>query len=217
MASGGARVGAGRPKGTRNLRTVAATELLAQAQERFPDFNPIAALIALASEPDTDPVLAKECYVAVLPYMAPRFRPVEADIERLIELETRLARAKLEASAQLLHDRPDLADRLDRAVQRAVTIVVETGVPRTPDQAAPDAIEGLADRLSAIAGYAPPAERLSPPKDHAPAPAGETPAAPAAPPAKPAPAPATYAPILPEPAPLRFSQTMDPNYRPFED
>lgn len=226
---GGARLGAGRPKGTKNLRTIAATELLAQAQERFPDFNPIAALIALAQDAmaedadKPDPVLAKDCYVAVLPYLAPRFKPIEADIDRVVELEARLTRVKLEAHAQLLHDRPDLADRLDRAAQRAVTIVVETGVPRTPD--APEPIEGLAERLSGVS-YAPPAERLSPPETPdeapiaapapAPAPAGETPTAPVAPPAKPAPAPEPYRPISPAPEPVRFGMMRD-DYSPFED
>ena len=200
MASGGARRGAGRPKGTKNLRTVAATNLLTEAQSKFPDFNPIAALIALASEPDTDPTLAKECYVAVLPYMAPRFRPVEADIERLVELETRLARAKLEASAQLLHDRPDLADRLDRAAQRALTIVVDTGVSKSPDHPPPaPTIDGLAAALerAETRGRLSPPEKQTPPPERAAAP--EKPAAP--------PPPAPYAPInLP---------TMSEDYSPF--
>lgn len=107
----------------------------------------------------------------------------------------------------------------DRAAQRAVTIVVETGVPRPPD--APDPIEGLADRLSGVT-YAPPAERLSPPETpeeppraaHAAAPAGEPPAAPAAPPAKPAPAPEPYRSILPPPEPVRFG-LMSKSYSPF--
>lgn len=126
MASGGRRAGAGRPKGTRNLRTIAATELLTEAQSKFPDFNPIAALIVLASKPETDPVLAKECYVAVLPYMAPKFRPVEADIDRLVEIEARLVKVKMEAQSEILQANPGLADRLARAERRLIVVNADT-------------------------------------------------------------------------------------------
>lgn len=225
---GGPRPNAGRPKGGKNLRTIAATELLAEAQEKFPDFNPITALIALAHSAmaedaeKPDPVLAKDCLTAVLPYMAAKFRPIEADIDRVVDLEARLARVKLEAQAQLAQERPDIWERLERAAHREVTIVVETAVPRSPNDPMPETIEAqLADRLARAGVNHAPDLRLSPPDDapSAPpaAPAGPAPAAPTAKPAEaPAPAPEPYRPILPEPAPLRFSQTMDKNYRPFD-
>lgn len=225
---GGPRPNAGRPKGGKNLRTIAATELLAEAQEKFPDFNPITALIALAQSAmaedaeKPDPILAKDCLTAVLPYMAAKFRPIEADIDRVVDLEAKLARVKLEAQAQLLSDRPDLAERLARASQREIVVI--TGIERAPNEPAPEPIEGLADRLAAGVTYTPPDMRLSPPEEPQDAPAapaapsaGPAPAAPTAKPAAPpAPAPEPYRPILPEPAPLRFSQTMDPSYRPFD-
>lgn len=213
MPSGGRRAGAGRPKGTKNLRTVAATELVYEAQEKFPDFNPIAALIALAAEPETDPALAKDCYVAVLPYMAPKFRPVEADIDRLVEIEARLVKVKLEAQSEVLHSNPGLAERLARAKQQ---VFVVTGISRAPDEPIPDPIEGLSERLSNARATA---ERLAPPEDAPPA-ASLAPAGPARAPeraAVPLAPPEPYRPLMPERPPLRFSQTMDPDYRPFED
>lgn len=209
---GGARPGAGRPPGSLNKRSVEAIEKVAEA---FPDWSPLQHFATVANDETLDPAIRLDAAKAAAPFMHPRPKAVELDPDALVELEARLVQVRLEAQDKLLLGNPGLADRLQRAKERV--IVVETNVPRAPDDPAPELIEGLADRLGAIAGYAPPAERLAPPKDHASAPAGPARPKAEAPPAKPATAPATYAPILPEPAPLRFSQTMDPNYRPFED
>lgn len=107
----------GRQKGTPNLRSIAATELVKRAQERLPGYNPIEALIALA-KCSNDPALAKECHAAVLPYMAPKFRPVVADPDALVDLEARIAKARLEAQAAALGEHPGLGDRLARALAR---------------------------------------------------------------------------------------------------
>lgn len=111
----------GRSKGTLNRRTIAATELLQRAQERFPDYNPIEALIALAKSTG-DPVLQKECHIAILPYTVPKFRQVEADPDALVELEGRLHAARLHAAAGALAEHRGLvglAERLARADVRA--------------------------------------------------------------------------------------------------
>lgn len=191
MASGGRRAGAGRPKGTKNLRTIAATGLVADAQAKFPDFNPIAALIALATEPKTDPVLAKECFVAVLPYMAPKFRPVEADIDRLVEIEARLVKVKMEAQSEILHANPGLADRLARAKRRLIVINADTSFALGNQN--PEPIDGLSDRLSRARANA---DRLAPPEDASDAPAGPAEANMPTPAVKVAPAP---------PAPYRLN------------
>ena len=124
MPSGGARPNAGRPKGSQNLRTIAATELVARARERFPTYSPIEALIALAENSD-DPSLQKDCHAAVLPYMAPRYRPIEADPNALVELEGRMIRARLDAVAQASEVVPGLAERLQRAMAAEALHIAE--------------------------------------------------------------------------------------------
>ena len=208
---GGARPGAGRPPGSLNKRSVEAIEKVAEA---FPDWSPLQHFATVANDETLDPAIRLDAAKAAAPFMHPRPKAVELDPDALVELEARLVQVRLEAQDKLLLGNPGLADRLQRAKERV--IVVETNVPRAPDDPAPELIEGLADRLSGVT-YAPPETPEEPPRAAPAAAHAGDPAAPAAPPAKPAPAPATYAPILPEPAPLRFSQTMDPNYRPFED
>jgi len=120
---GGKRAGAGRKPGGKNLRTLAATELVKEAQDRFPGYNAIAALIALAmaAEKSGDVETARQCHAAVLPYTAPRFKPVEVDPDAVVELEGRLHRARLDAAAAFAKDDPataSLAERLLRAKDR---------------------------------------------------------------------------------------------------
>lgn len=134
MPSGGARPNAGRPKGSQNLRTIAATELVARARERFPTYSPIEALIALAENSD-DPSLQKDCHAAVLPYMAPRYRPIEADPDALVELEWRMIRARLDAVAQASEVVPGLAERLQRAMAAEALHIAEN--PQLMDAAPP--------------------------------------------------------------------------------
>ena len=134
MPSGGARPNAGRRKGSQNLRTIAATELVARARERFPTYSPIEALIALAENSD-DPSLQKDCHAAVLPYMAPRYRPIEADPDALVELEGRMIRARLDAVAQASEVVPGLAERLQRAMAAEALHIAEN--PQLMDAAPP--------------------------------------------------------------------------------
>lgn len=223
---GGARPGAGRPRGSLNKRSVEAIEAVA---EQFPDWSPLQHFAAVANDENLDPMIRLDAAKAAAPFIHPRPKSVELDPDALVELEARITRVKLEAQAQLLHDRPDLAERLARASQREIVVI--TGIERSPDQ--PAAIEGnpseaLADRLArAGVTYAPPAPRLSPPEEAPSAspapPAGPAPAAPAAPTAKPAEAPAPAPAPTPEPyrpmfeaAPRQFSGLMDPTYKPFE-
>lgn len=117
---GGKRPGAGRKPGGKNLRTIAATELVRAAQEQFPDYNPISALIALAkdAEQSGDVETARQCHASVLPYTAPRFRPVECDPEAALEYEERVAEIRARHNARALKDTlglTGLADRLERA------------------------------------------------------------------------------------------------------
>ena len=176
MPSGGARPNAGRPKGSQNLRTIAATELVARARERFPTYSPIEALIALAENSD-DPSLQKDCHAAVLPYMAPRYRPIEADPDALVELEGRMILARLDAVAQASEVVPGLAERLQRAMAAEALHIAEN--PQLMD--------------------------ATPPVDTRPAPSSAPQVAPApkpadfVPPAPPAPF-VDYRPVLPRPS-----------------
>jgi hypothetical protein len=119
---GGKRPGAGRKAGGKNLRTIAATELVREAQERFPDYNPIAALIALAQDAEKtgDVETARQCHAAVLPYTAPKFRPVECDREAALDYEERLAEIRSRHTARAMKEGLgvfDLANRLERVMQ----------------------------------------------------------------------------------------------------
>ena len=223
---GGARPGAGRPRGSLNKRSVEAIEAVA---EQFPDWSPLQHFAAVANDETLDPMIRLDAAKAAAPFIHPRPKSVELDPDALVELERRLVRVKLEATAQLMTERPDIAERLERAAQREIVVI--TGVERAPNDPAPETIEGkLADRLSrAGVTYAPPTPRLSPPEEPQEAPpapsAGPAPAAPTAPTAKPvappapAPAPEPYQPIMPLPGPSqpRFGRTMTDDYRPFED
>ncbi|MBY6155815.1 hypothetical protein [Pseudooceanicola nitratireducens] len=102
-----------------------------RAQKRFPDYSPIESLIALAETvAEVNPVLAKDCHAALLPYMAPKLRPIEADADALVELEGRLVRARVEAATQVARD-DSLAERLLRAKNR---IQVVARIERAPHE-----------------------------------------------------------------------------------
>lgn len=189
---GGKRPGAGRKPGGKNLRTVAATELVREAQERFPDYNPLAALIALAmdAEANGDLETARQCHASVLPYTAPKYRPIEADPDAIVALEGRIAAARLQAQADVVEARPGLADRLMRVMERLDA--------ETPP---------MVVRPVTVINAAPHREERAPEAPE-PAQAIEPPAGPSAPVAEPKPlsaaeaaiigAPQSYEPFLPE-------------------
>lgn len=197
---GGARPGAGRPAGSLNKRSVAAIEKVA---EQFPDWSPLQHFATVANDETLEPSIRLDAAKAAAPFIHPRPKPVELDPAALVDLERQLVQVRLTAQDQILHSKPGLADRLMRAHQRL--IVIDTEQPKALDRLVSDPIDGLSERLMRASAT----HRLSPP-------AGPEPARAAAPPPAP-PTPAVYRPITPEPVPLRFSQTMDPNYRPFED
>jgi hypothetical protein len=73
MARGGPRPGSGRPRGSRNRRTVEMTERL----DRL-GLDPIAALARLAqhAEAEGDLTLAEKCWRGLLPYAGPKPTPL---------------------------------------------------------------------------------------------------------------------------------------------
>jgi len=160
---GGKRPGAGRKPGGKNLRTIAATELVRAAQEQFPDYNPITALIALAkdAEQSGDVETARQCHASVLPYTAPRFRPVECDPEAALEYEERVAEIRARHNARALKDTlglTGLADRLERARMAKSGSDLEAAVIAVMGDAAdvvPLVIENAADDATPSAGPEP--------------------------------------------------------------
>jgi hypothetical protein len=155
---GGKRSGAGRPRGSVNRRTSALREAI-EAE----CVDPAIALVRIgkAAEAREDFGLAVEAYGKVIPYLHARPR-TSADFhaEEALEFAKAMLAAKIEAAAETL-DNPTLADRLRRAKEKAsITILMETGVPRAPDdliditpaQTSQDARHGAA---SPSAGHAP--------------------------------------------------------------
>lgn len=177
---GGARSGAGRPKGAVSRRTAA----LREAIERE-GVDPAVALvrIAKAAEGREEYSLAIEAYGRVLPFLHSRPRTLaDAHPEEALEFTKAMLSAKIHAAAETLES-PGLADRLRRAKEAAsISITVDTGIGRAPDD---DDV-----RISLPATPAPPAA-----PQPRPAPAGPPPT-----PEPVAPPPITARPILPRPA-----------------
>ncbi|KIX18627.1 hypothetical protein SY26_00005, partial [Paracoccus sp. 228] len=67
--------------------------------------------------------------------MAPRYRPIEADPNALVELEGRMIRARLDAVAQASEVVPGLAERLQRAMAAEALHIAEN--PQLMDAAPP--------------------------------------------------------------------------------
>ncbi len=209
-AWGGAREGAGRPKGRPSLKRAAQAVL--EVEEKFPGWSPVLHLAAVANDERLDPVIRLDAAKAAAPYLHARPKPVELDIDAVVELETRLIDAKINAAAKASVTHPGLyglAERLQRAHERAggVSIIVETGVPRGIDdpiidvtpQATQEALHGAA---SPSAGHAP-AQAAS---------AAPAPYVPIARRADPPPAPATPWPDRPAVAAVDYSPFDDATY-----
>ena len=106
---GGARPGAGRPKGSKNRWMVAL------ADQFLDDGNcPASALVRIArrAEKNGDDHLAVDAWKAVLPYIHPKPKPVEIYPDYRVELEQRIAEAKSKVSG-------DDMDELARLVEEA--------------------------------------------------------------------------------------------------
>ena len=64
----------GRPKGSRNKRTVELVELLA---ERFPGYDPVAAMAEMANDPSLDDSLRLSASKEVAKYCRPQLKAIE--------------------------------------------------------------------------------------------------------------------------------------------
>lgn len=116
-ARGGARDGAGRPKGKPTLRRAA--EAIAAVAEAHPGWSPVLHFAAVANDKDLPVEIRLDAAKAAAPYLHARPKTVELDPDALVELEGRLIRAKLDAVAQASEVVPGLGERLERAMRRA--------------------------------------------------------------------------------------------------
>lgn len=113
---GGKREGAGRPRGSLNKRSL---EIIEEVAERYPDWSPLMHLATVANDEAIAPEIRLDAAKAAAPYVHAKFKPVVADADELVSLEARIARARLEAQAEVLDEKPGLADRLARATLRS--------------------------------------------------------------------------------------------------
>ena len=191
---GGVREGAGRPKGRPSLKRAA--QAIAELEEKFPGWSPVVHFAAVANDQTLDPVIRLDAAKAAAPYLHARPKPVEMEPDALVELETRLLQAKVEAAATSVSV-PGLAERLQRAHAR-MQIIVETGCNRAPDDPATD-LYPLQPAPEACQATSTPHPGRSP----------ETATQPHPTPAPEAPAP--YSPILPiRPAAAEWSTPVSP-------
>lgn len=198
--NGGARAGAGRPKGSRNRRSA---EAIAEVAKKYPDWTPLLHMAEVANDADLPPEVRLDAAKSAAPYMHARAKPIELHPDALVELEGRIVKARVTAAAEVARD-DSLAERLLRAEQR---ITVVTGIDRAPDQP----IEATAYHASVEAEKAEAALATTP-----------APIAPSAPAPSPEPAPVEYQPVLPRvaPEPMAWLETQDfveTNYDPLND
>lgn len=132
--SGGKREGAGRPKGSRNLRSLEAVQEIA---ERFPDWSPLMHMAAVANDKSLPVDVRLDAAKSAAPFIHAKAKPVELDPDGLVELEGRIHRARLGAAVELARQDPhlvSLAERLTRAVDRqdAARPVIAVVTPADP-------------------------------------------------------------------------------------
>lgn len=110
---GGAREGAGRPKGALNRRSIAAIEAVA---ERWPDWSPLEHFATVANDETLEPEIRLDAAKAAAPFIHAKLKQVVADMDEVVELEARIAAARLQAQADVVAESPGLADRLMRVM-----------------------------------------------------------------------------------------------------
>ena len=108
---GGRRPGAGRPRGSVNLRSKAlADQLLREGH------CPATALTRLAQQAEEkgNLALAVDAWKALLPYIHPKPKPVEVDPEGFLALNSELTEMRTRASAALADEFAEALERAER-------------------------------------------------------------------------------------------------------
>lgn len=112
--NGGARPGAGRPKGSRNRRS---TDAIAEVSKKFPEWTPLLHMAEVANDAGLPPEVRLDAAKSAAPYMHARAKPMELDPDALVDLEKRLAAARIEGTTAVARN-DGLAERLMRAQAR---------------------------------------------------------------------------------------------------
>lgn len=192
--SGGARPGAGRPKGSLGLKC---REQIEEIARLYPDWSPLRQFAEVANDTNLAPEIRLDAAKCAAPYVHARLKMTEADPEALLSLEEALAEIRARHHVRALKEGfglAGLADRLERVRQEldddSVPVVqistlpaptVIDAVPVITEPAMPSAqVEPLIDKPAATPAGEPAARHANAP---APAPGDWTP-------------PTAYTPIL---------------------
>jgi hypothetical protein len=108
---GGARPGAGRPKGSRNRRSLALGDQLRDRGQ-----CPAAALARIAEQAEAagNLTLAIDAWKALLPYVHAKPKPVEIDPEAVVELARAIADVRQETTCAITSDYADMLEEAKR-------------------------------------------------------------------------------------------------------
>ena len=116
--NGGMRDGAGRPKGSRNRRSLEAIEKVA---EKYPEWSPLMHMATVANDESLPVDIRLDAAKSAAPFMLAKAKSAVLDHDELIELESEIARVRIEESSKTIKNNPllgDLANRLARAFSR---------------------------------------------------------------------------------------------------
>ncbi|WP_137113642.1 hypothetical protein [Mesorhizobium sp. GR13] len=112
---GGARSGAGRPKGSMSKRSVEAIEAV---RAKYPDWSPLQLLAQVANDDNQEMAVRIDAAKAAAPFFHPRLKPVEIDPESALEFERQLAEIRAHAIGKALPF-DGFVERFKRARERA--------------------------------------------------------------------------------------------------
>jgi hypothetical protein len=127
MPRGGARPGAGRPRGSRGERGRLLEERVRAA---VGDFDPVVFLVEVAADRKRPIELRIDAAKASAPYLAPRLKAVE--VTNLVDIDIRELTRKLAVAKDDIEKRGGIALITPDADQGATVLEIRTGVPRAP-------------------------------------------------------------------------------------
>jgi hypothetical protein len=128
MARGGARPGAGRPRGSRGERGRLLEERVRAAVGD--DWCPVTFLCQVAADRKRPIELRIDAAKASAPYLAPRLKAVE--VTNLVDIDIRELTRKLAVAKDDIEKRGGIALITPDADQGATVLEIRTGVPRAP-------------------------------------------------------------------------------------
>nr|WP_321442951.1 hypothetical protein [uncultured Cohaesibacter sp.] len=122
MTHGGARPGAGRPKGSLNKRSL---EEIEAVKAKYPDWSPLMHLATVANDEEQDVQVRLDAAKAAAPYFHAKPKPVEIYPDLNAEARAKAANARLSSELECVKEDEGLAARLIRAKERIVKCGIE--------------------------------------------------------------------------------------------